>query len=170
MKRVLLFLMCLLSICVYAQKVCYGVCGVSFGQSYYNVSNVLRAKFGNPDRCDKNEIVYYDKTYGGVYFSRIMFNFQYDGSGRSYLNSCIMGSDCKTLKEAVSRAKYFAYGVLTDYDMIEREGDNGIHYYIGGVDPTNNNRYGVAIGVVNTVNVIGVGINYGPYDYVSEGF
>ena len=41
MKKFFLCMMCLFALCGYAQKVCTGVCGVKFGDSYYNVGSIL---------------------------------------------------------------------------------------------------------------------------------
>lgn len=171
MKKFFLCMMCLFALCGYAQKVCTGVCGVKFGDSYYNVGSILRNKFGMPDDHNKNEIVYYNKEYAGFHFDRIMFRFQYDTQGNSYLNKCIMGADSKTSSGATDMAYYFAYKLLSSYDMEKGVKVNGFDSYTGGVDPTNRSNNGVAVGIViYDDGYYGVGIHYGPYNYVDEDF
>ena len=71
MKKLLFILIYFMAaLCGFAQR---EVCGVAFGSSYNTTKNALQNKFGFCDNSDKNEIVYYNKSYSGVFFSRIMF-------------------------------------------------------------------------------------------------
>ena len=167
MKKILFILLFLMvALCGFAQR---EVCGVSFGSSYSTTKNALQNKFGYCDNSDKNEIVYYNKSYGGVFFSRIMFEFQYDSYGRGYFNSCIMACDCSSIADAKLKAKRLA-SMLSKYDMEERTNTDGSTYYIGGVDPTDSSLYGVMVYVAQWSDGCGAAIAYGPYNYVKEDF
>lgn len=167
-KAVLLCAISLLAICGYAQKVCSSVCGIDFGESYYNVSTALRNKFGAPDVCDKNTITFYNKSYSGVFFNIIMFDFQYDVNGRSYFNSCTMASSCESSEEATRMVEYYVKR-LSDYDMRKYLYEYG-EFYAGGVSPTNKYEFGVDVSTHKGGDTIYATIHYGPYDYVGEGF
>lgn len=168
MKKLLFALLfCVVSLCSFAQR---EVCGVSFGCSYGTAKSALQNKFGVCDYSDNNEITYYNKTYGGIFFNRLIFEFQYDSYGRSYLNSCIMGCDYSSLSEAKSRARYFALKALSKYRMEECISNKGANYYIGGTDPTNPSEYGIMVYIVTLKKGYGAAIAYGPYNYVQEDF
>lgn len=163
---ILIYFMVALCGCGFAQR---EVCGVAFGSSYNTTKNALQKKFGYCDNADKNEIVYYNKIYGGVFFSRIMFEFQYDYYGRGYFNSCIMACDCSSVVDARLKARRLS-GMLSKYDMEEITNTDGTTYYIGGIDPTDSSHYGVMVYVAQWSNGCGAAIAYGPYNYVQEGF
>lgn len=165
-KFIVIVLLCLSTLGGYAQR---EVCGVSFGSSYSTTKNVLQNKFGYCDRSDKNEIVYYNKSYGGVFFSRLIFEFQYDSYGRGYLNSCIMACDCSSMADARIKAKRLV-NMLSKYDMEEMTSNEGSVYYMGGVDPTDSSQYGIMVYTAKINIGYGAAIAYGPYNYVKEEF
>lgn len=166
-KLIFVLLFCVISLCSFAQR---EVCGASFGCSYGATKIVLQNKFGACDYSDKNEITYYNKTYGGIFFSRIIFEFQYDLYGRSYFNSCIMACDCASVTEACVKAKRLAFNALSKYNMEEHTNKDGKTYYLGGVDPTDSSQYGIMVYTAKWSNGCGAAIAYGPYNYVKEEF
>ena len=190
MKRIfILGLLCLSVLGGYAQddsdyqewvanQTCTEVCGVRFGSSYENAKEILEGKYGEPDYMltDENRIVYHYKSYGGMTFTYMSFNFQRDGT-LSYMNQCVMGYECKTAEDAKNkrdaiwtkaRSKYFA----------GREGidDNGFKYYESGCSPLGGEFYsGFVVDVVKLDEPYNgcryfSRIMYGPYDYVQEDF
>lgn len=161
-----------------AKQTCTEVCGVRFGYSYETAKLILKRKYGEPDCLwtDENEIVYHYKSYGGISFTYMSFNFQRSGAD-SYMNQCVMGYECKTAEEAKNkrdaiwakvRSKYTAWHEGTD--------DNGFKYYESGISPKG--------GGLNTGFIVDVvkfdepyngyryfaRIMYGPYNYVKEEF
>ena len=76
-----------------SKQMCTEVCGVRFGSSYETAKEILKRKYGEPDYLETNEntIVYHYKSYGGMNFTYISFDFQRDGAF-SYM-SHTMGID-----------------------------------------------------------------------------
>ena len=169
MKKVLLLLLFLPTI-LSAQT---SICGIDFGSSYSKAEQVLESKFGDKEYLlsDKTKIIFSNKMYAGRMWSRLIFMFQSDGYNQ-YLNRAILVEECSTASEAKEirdaikaqmEEKYFIVGFTDE--------KSGFKYYLGGESPTNVEKYGFSIEIIKyeygTVDY-GVGINYGPYNYVTE--
>lgn len=160
-----------------SKQMCTEVCGVRFGSSYETAKEILKRKYGEPDYIETNEntIVYHYKSYGGMNFTYISFDFQRDGAF-SYMNQCVMGYDCKTAEEAKNkrdaiwdkaRSKYTAWSEDID--------DNGFKYYKSGCSPLGGFGNGFVVDVVKFDEPYNgyryfARIMYGPYNYVKEDF
>lgn len=160
-----------------SKQMCTEVCGVRFGSSYETAKEILKRKYGEPDYIETNEntIVYHYKSYGGMNFTYISFDFQRDGAF-SYMNQCVMGYDCKTAEEAKNkrdaiwdkaRSKYTAWSEDID--------DNGFKYYKSGCSPLGGFGNGFVVDVVKFDEPYNgyryfARIMYGPYNYVQEDF
>lgn len=160
-----------------SKQMCTEVCGVRFGSSYETAKESLKRKYGEPDYLETNEntIVYHYKSYGGMNFTYISFDFQRDGAF-SYMNQCVMGYDCKTAEEAKNkrdaiwdkaRSKYTAWSEDID--------DNGFKYYKSGCSPLGGFGNGFVVDVVKFDEPYNgyryfARIMYGPYNYVKEDF
>lgn len=160
-----------------SKQMCTEVCGVRFGSSYETAKAILQRKYGEPDYFGTNEntIVYHYKSYGGMNFTYMSFDFQRDGA-RSYMNQCVMGYDCKTAEEAKNkrdaiwdkaRSKYTAWSEDID--------DNGFKYYKSGCSPLGGFGNGFVVDVVKFDEPYNgyryfARIMYGPYNYVQEDF
>lgn len=179
MKKLLLCLMCLFSVCGYAQRksICDEICGVRFGESYESAKEILQNKFGSPDYIltDENQIVYNYKTYSGIIFSEIDFCFQRNGNN-SYMNQCIMGIDCRTAQEAKEYRDEIWEKVEPIYNGYHYAIDgNGFRFYEGGRSPLGGLLNGFVVDVVKFKRPYKgynyfARIMYGPYDYVNEEF
>lgn len=177
-KTFVLLLMCLVSLCGYAQRklICDEICGIRFGESYEIAKDKLEEKFGIPDdSTDGNNILYTNKTYGGVFFSYISFSFQRD-ENNSYMNQCVMGMDCRTAQEAKAKRDEIWAKVEPLYSGYHYDvGNNGFKYYEGGCSPLGGVLNGFVVDVVKYFKPYH-GFNYfarvmyGPYDYVTEEF
>lgn len=160
-----------------SKQMCTEVCGVRFGSSYETAKEILKRRYGEPDYIETNEntIVYHYKSYGGMNFTYISFDFQRDGAF-SYMNQCVMGYDCKTAEEAKNkrdaiwdkaRSKYTAWSEDID--------DNGFKYYKSGCSPLGGFGNGFVVDVVKFDEPYNgyryfARIMYGPYNYVKEDF
>lgn len=162
-----------LALCGFAQdEVCREICGAKFGDSYANVKNILERKFGEPNSwdIDKTRIIYRDVSYGGMYFSTVHFKFQYSSSGFSYFNRCIMVSDEKTAKEAISKRDTIKSVLAKKYKITEATDDNGFKCYGGGESPQQDD-FGFCIDVIKYDDgTYGARLDYGPYQYIDEEF
>lgn len=198
MKKFFLCMMCLFALCGYAQEdededdliggkrynewlanlTCTEVCGVRFGSQYETAKEVLRNKYGSPSilDTDENKICYKFKSYGGIFFSYIIFYFQ-RSENNSYMNKCVMGIDCRTAQEAKEKRDYIFSKVREKYGSWDENIDeNGFKYYESGISPL-----GGGIGSGFCVDVVKYDkpydgykyfarIIYGPYSYVTEDF
>lgn len=163
----------LLALCSFAQgEICREICGAKFGDSYTNVKSILERKFGEPNSWDveKTRIIYRDVSYGGMYFSTVVFKFQYSSVGLSYFNRCIMISEVKTAKEAISKRDRIKTILAKKYKMIEAIDDNGFKCYGGGMSPQQED-YGFIIDVIKYDDeTYAARLDYGPYQYIDEEF
>lgn len=163
-----------LALCGFAQdEVCREICGAKFGDSYTNVKNILERKFGEPNSwdIDKTCITYRGISYGGIYFSTVLFYFQYSPAGFSYFNRCIMASENKTAKEAISKRDYIKSVLAKRYKMTEAVDDGGFKYYHGGTSPQQEDYFGFCIDVIKLDDgTYAARLDYGPYQYVDEEF
>lgn len=163
----------LLALCSFAQgEICREICGAKFGDSYTNVKNILERKFGEPNSwdIDKTSIIYRNVNYGGMYFTTVIFTFQYSSVGFSYLNRCIMVSEVKTAKEAISQRDIIKTVLARKYKMHEETGENGFKCYAGGKSPQQDG-FGFYIDVIKyNDGTYGARLDYGPYQYIDEEF
>lgn len=162
-----------LALCSFAQdEVCREICGAKFGDSYTNVKNILERKFGEPNSwdIDKTCITYRGVSYGGIYFSTVLFKFQYSSSGFSYFNRCIMASENKTAKEAISKRDAIKSVLAKKYKMTEDIDDDGFKYYHGGTSPQQEDYFGFCIDVIKLDDGYAARLDYGPYQYIDEEF
>ncbi len=162
-----------LALCSFAQdEVCREICGAKFGDSYTNVKNILERKFGEPNSwdIDKTSIVYRGVSYGGVYFTTVYFDFQYSSGGFSYFNRCIMVSEVKTAKEAISQRDIIKTALARKYKIYEATDDKGFKCYGGGESPQQDD-FGFCIDVIKyNDGTYGARLDYGPYKYIDEEF
>lgn len=163
----------LLALCSFAQgEICREICGAKFGDSYTIVKNILERKFGepNPWDIDKTYITYRGVSYGGIYFTTIYFYFQYSPTGFSYFNRCIMASENKTAKEAISKRDAIKSVLAKKYKMTEAVDDDGFKYYYGGESPQQDD-FGFCIDVIKLDDgTYAARLDYGPYQYIDEEF
>ena len=164
----------LFALCSFAQgEICREICGAKFGDSYTNVKNILERKFGEPNSwdIDKTSIVYRGVSYAGVYFSTVYFDFQYSSGGFSYFNRCIMVSEVKTAKEAISQRDIIKEILERKYTIYEGTDGNGFKYYVGGRTPQQDDKFGFTIDILKYKDeTYGVRLDYGPYQYIDEEF
>lgn len=181
-KLFILGLLCLSVLGVYAQdlkskQTCTEVCGVRFGCSYETAKLILKRKFGEPDYMgtDENSIVYCYKTYGGIGFTYMSFNFQ-RGGAHSYMNQCVMGYDCKTAEEAKNKRDEIWLKARRKYTTWHEDiDDNGFKYYESGCSPLGGIYNGFIVDVLKLDEPHNgcryfARIMYGPYNYVKEDF
>lgn len=160
-----------------SKLICKEVCGVRFGSSYETAKEILKRKYGEPDYIETNEntIVYHYKSYGGIYFTYIAFDFQRDGAF-SYMNQCVMGYDCKTAEEAKNKRNTIFDKARSKYNAwCEGIDDNGFKYYESGCSPLGGFGNGFVVDVVKFDEPYNgcryfARIMYGPYNYVKEEF
>lgn len=156
---------------------CTEVCGVRFGSSYETAKEILKRKYGEPDYMGTNEntIVYHYKSYGGMNFTYIAFDFQRDDIG-SYMNQCVMGYDCKTAEEAKNKRDTIWKKAKEKYPFCHWGiDDNGFKYYESGFSPLGGFGNGFIVDVVKFDEPYNgyryfARIMYGPYNYVKEEF
>lgn len=166
------------------------ICGVDFGMTREEASEILRNKFGAPIYNPNDNIISYEKIkYGGIDFDFVHFNFQSDGK-KTYLNSCIFVKDAKDKTKAEKIIELYRDILSKKYKLVESMTSNGFKCYGGGVSPLwdghwvslSENKNDVITGVSTDVieyeekliriygNRYGVRLIYGPYQYVKEEF
>lgn len=164
----------LLALCSFAQgEICREICGAKFGDSYATVKNILERKFGEPNswKTDKKGIVYDDISYGGVFFSTVIFDFQYSSVNYSYFNRCIMICDEDDAKAAMRKRDNIKEILEKKYTIYEGTDRNGFKYYAGGRTPQQDDKYGFTIDILKYKDgSYGVRLDYGPYQYIDEEF
>lgn len=185
-KIIILGILVVNAICIFAQDnnkkwrpeiTCTEVCGVRFGSSYETAKEILKRKYGEPDYFETNEntIVYHYKSYGGMNFTFISFDFQRDGTF-SYMNQCVMGYECKTAEEAKEKRDAIWDKAKKKYPFCHWDiDDNGFKYYESGCSPLGGFGNGFIVDVVKLDKPYNgyqyfARIMYGPYNYVKEDF
>ena len=163
----------LLALCAFAQgEICREICGAKFGDSYTNVKNILERKFGEPNsyETDKNGIVYDNISYGGVFFSTVIFDFQYSSLNYSYFNRCIMICNENDANAAIRRRDNIKRILERKYIIYEGTDGNGFKYYAGGKTPQQD-KYGFTIDILKYKDgTYGVRLDYVPYKFIDEEF
>lgn len=152
------------------------ICGIPVGTDYQKTKDILYNKYGYPDyNPDKTHVVYTNKKYGGLDFDYIHFLFQSDGH-KSYMNSVIFCINAYTLTQARDYQELLHKKLEEKYIMISRTDSKGNKTWYGGTDPTDNQRYGFNIDIMeyekslNTKTPYCVRLIYGPYKFVKEEF
>lgn len=175
MKKTILILLALISVLgINAQGRVSEICGVYFGASYEQAKRILSTKFGEPFTADTNKLQFNYKQYGGFNFSSIIFVFQRDGAA-SYLNACIMGSDCKTKEEAQRQCYQYYLRLSSKYNLESFTTNDGETAYSGGIAPRGDGD-AICIDYVKYDTPTASGnwyfarIYYGPFQYVKEDF
>lgn len=169
MKRLLLAaFMFLCTYVVYAQS---SICGVPFGQSLEVAERLLELKYGEPNKTTYNSLQYEDISYGGYYFDYADFYFQADVNG-TYFNECLFMSFYDGFETAKVRRESLKQTLSESYDnIISYKNEQGFICYSFGESPVNDEYYGifVKVGRIKSGRYF-VALQYGPYDYVKEGF
>src|SRR5574344_506820 len=145
MKKLFLLFILMLSQNSFAQT---SIAGVKFGSSYETAKQLLISKFGEPDLIDANSIMFCNKMYAGETFNGISFGFIRDGAGNSFLNSCVLVEDAKTLKDAIEFRDQLASVIGKSYEIDTLYDSENTKYYRGGVSPVDSTKYAFLIDVV----------------------
>lgn len=168
MKKVIFSLLLFFSTtCLYAQDL---VAGVFFGESYENAKKTLDKRFhGGEDsyQPDRNEINYYEISFGGENFDHAGFVFQTDGT-YTYLSfmSFQKRFELNELKEAKEMRDRLSYTYYSKYKNIHEDiDDKGFKYYI--LSKEDNGKFDITISLTKDKNKKGnmkywVIVSYGP--------
>lgn len=146
------------------------ICGVEFGRDYRMTKMLLENKFGTASEYTTNsQLIFYDKTYAGVFFDRLIFGFQSDGK-RTYFNKCVLCIDAKNAEDAKRKRDYLHETLSKKYFMVSDIGDDKFKFYQGGTNPLDIDSWGFLIEVIHFDDYWGARLFYGPYNYVHEEF
>lgn len=150
--------------------VCEQICGLNFGASFETAEIILRGKFGRESaHAENEELIFHDKSYGGINFDQLVFGFQSDGR-RTYFNKCVLILMAKNADDA-KRKRDFLYKKLSNkYFLFTRTDNNKFKFYNGGTSPVNHDDWGFFIDVFHEGSVWAARLFYGPYQYVEEEF
>ena len=171
MKRiVILFVSALFFVSLSAQS----IAGVSFGSSYESAKASLINKWGKPARIDNNSIAFDYVSYANLSFDNVIFGFQRDNNGKSYMNRCIFVKHAKDRDEALEAMEQFHFVLQKKY-LIYRVGEyDEDFYYYGGNSPLGDDKDLFLIDYIKYTDDAGGGygarIYYGPFEYVKEEF
>ncbi len=167
MKKRLLLLLVFMPLLSFAQdnKVTE-ICGVKFGSTYQATYEHLVGKFGEPSETEDDELVFYNKSYGGIRFDVISFSFDLDKLNK--VDFCIL---CETKEEALCERDNIAKVVGRKYHLDEQKGEMGETDYWGGFHPLVPGNYAFYISA-NTQKLYSsekypyrAHLQYGPYGY-----
>lgn len=131
MKRILLSIFCVCSICCYSQNL--SVAGVSLGDEYSRVESLLEYRYGTTFSKEHNEICYYEINIGGINYDSASFDFIYRSATRDRrLNGVFLSSHFK-LSE-LEQAKRYRDRIAElyakkYYDMESLNNDDGFKIY-----------------------------------------
>ncbi|MDY6437601.1 MAG: hypothetical protein SPK85_00615 [Prevotella sp.] len=167
MKQIISIILFLVPLFVNAQSdKITEVCGVKLGSSLTSAKTILNEKFGEPFNETDNSLTYCFKSYGGVDFTVLCFEFAKSGS-RTYLNEITFFSIHETKAEAEKHKEQIAEAVRRNYSLTKETDSDGIKYK-GGISPLNSNHYGFVISVFKNKNEEypwTSRLRYGPYGY-----
>lgn len=157
----------------------YEFCNIPFGTSYEEVEEILKKKFGQPDRehTDRQGIYYSNVFYAGKLFDTIYFMFQSDGEN-SYMNGGKFILKAKGKRAALRTLEEFNDLMKERYPTVETK-IGKYKGYIGGQDPLlDESKFGFYIDIIRNPNMpygelsyeYFVRLCYGPFNYIEEGF
>lgn len=166
MKRILFAVFMLLLLpCFCSAQVINEICGVKFGSTYSQAKSILEKRFGEATISSQDEIIFVEKTYAGVYFDDLMFQFQ-----AGVFNKCMMGVICKDATDAKNQRDFIAKKLEGKYELFEGIASDKFKYYLGGTSPVDGNDFGFLLHVRKLEDVWYAILMYGPYDIVKEEF
>jgi len=147
MKKVMISLLFLVPFIAYAQndKVTE-ICGVKFGSSISSAKAILEEKFGEAFNVSDESIIYCSKSYGGISFDFLAFQFTKSGS-TTYLNQAAFTVLHKTKTEAEQERERIAEVLKRKYTLVPRKDSNGDAKYLGGTSPLNSNKCGFVLDI-----------------------
>lgn len=170
MKRIIIPLILLFSVYVsYAQNV---VADIEFGKtSIEEARPQLIYKFGEPVIDEDEILIFQNVTYCGVFFDRVMFFFQRSTSC-NYFNKCwFIRTNLKTAAAAKDIREKIVNKISDKYDVKSKINSQGLKEYYVGVSPTDSTKpYFKICANKFSNNHFSASVEYGPFDYVKEGF
>lgn len=148
------------------------ICGQKFGNSYKQVEDGLKNRFGEKSTLSNNNIIkYYDVMVGGFHFNSASFYFQYNKSGMSYLNEAVFEEPFEDLNIAKENIQHIVQSFSEKYPDIEKLSDKNdeIVFRCGG----NESKYHIIIELIKSKSEGGKYyyyniISYGGFDYVGN--
>lgn len=140
--------------------------GVEFGVNYAEASQQLETLFGIPTATSPTQIAYKNKEHLGLTFNDVVFNFQKNSEGKTFLNEARLTRKAATKAEARQQVEEMAKRMSekypgTSWDLEE----NGNKFYKGGTSPVNNS-YLFTIYMYRSNGQYLAVLRYGPLPYV----
>ncbi len=132
--RKLLVLFCWFTV-VAAHAVGNEFVGVDFGTSRHDALSIFKARYGEPNAIDGDNLIYYDLTINGYYFNRIIFGFEPKQTG-DYFNEARFFMVAPSRPGAVADRDSLASDLSKKYSMAYDFEENGNKFYKGGVAPS----------------------------------
>ena len=132
--RKLLVLFCWFTV-VAAHAVGNEFVSVDFGTSRHDALSIFKARFGEPNAIDGDNLVYYNLTINGYYFNKIVFGFEPKQTG-DYFNEARFFMVASSRPGAVADRDTLACDLGRKYSMTYDFEENGNKFYKGGVAPS----------------------------------
>lgn len=167
MRKILIVILISLLPCFCSAQVVNEICGVKFGSTYAQAKEILERRFGEADATYSTQetLFFTDKTYAGVFFDGLLFQFQ-----AGVFNKCVLGVYCKDATDAKNQRDYIAQKLSEKYELYHEIGSDKFKYYVGGTSPVDENEYGFMLHVNNVDGQWMAMLLYGPYNIVNEEF
>ncbi|MBQ9558749.1 MAG: hypothetical protein IJV08_02030 [Bacteroidaceae bacterium] len=150
-------------------QVVNSVCGAKFGSSYSQVVVSLKNVYGmtNKSFYQEDKIMYFGKTFEGIFFDSLNFHFIGTDSNRQF-NEAHFVASCETEEEARDMREKLIASMSKTFQIKRIQDDEGYVTYWGGLSPTDKSKYGFQIYISATgldEYPYTLTLSFGPYDY-----
>lgn len=164
-KKLLLAAMLMFSAMSYA-NVTAEISGVKFGMNYAEASKQFETQFGLPIAITPTQIAYKNKEYMGLKFQDVVFNFQKNQEGDTFLNEARLTIKSSTRTQAQRWVEMIAKKLKEKYPGMTWDlEDDGTKFYKGGTSPVNNS-YLFTVYMYRFQGQYLAVLRYGPLPYV----
>lgn len=142
------------------------VSGVEFGANYAEASKQFVTLFGMPVATTPSQIIYKEKEHLGVKFDDVVFKFQHDDTGTTFLNEARLTIVSSTRAQARLWVEKIAEKLIEKYPGTSWDlEDDGSKFYKGGTSPVNQ-TYLFTIYMYRSGGKYLSVLRYGPLPYV----